>query len=347
MTLKKLAALILAAAAIGGCSASRQGQQTDGATPLLLMVDSSLSGTCAEQAEAFAQDAVLYSGGTLNVDVRTGVSNQDILRGQGCDISLLYNSQLSVMASELSMLSMPFLYDSGMHMSGALNSPELMTRWRELLEPYGIYPLYAIYNGSEMLATNRGALRAASDFSGAVIAMHTGNPDRENTFRALGASVVTHDDESLAGRLGVMTQILPDESGVTHEAPIDTVEVSAAQALLITEPAQTISVVNTGHTISPLWLAVNKDCWDALDEKQQAALMEAGAGLAARLETASRELDSNALGELMRVGATVTDVERKRIAASVYGADGSGGPHSFPFPEYYDKRLYQMIQDMN
>lgn len=345
---KRIPAFLLVLLLLGGCQSSASGPlaATDVHQPmqLLFLVDNSLPIEIVEAADRFADDVALYSKGILQVDVRIGASNQEVLRGRGCAISFLYNQQIANLQPAFSMLSLPFLYNDGAHMSAALNSEELMDRWWALLAPYKIKPLSAIYNGTDMLVTNQGALRAASDFNGVTIALHDGNPDKLAAFRALGANVLAYQEESLAAHLGESVQI--DEKGVVNELSIDTVEVSPEQALSILERPEVLSVINTGHTLSPLWLAINSDDWDRMDDWERAVILEAGAGLTATLEENRRRLDYHLLGEMLAQGATVMDVERRRIANSLYGLDGHGGP-GMNMPGYFDARLYQIIQDLD
>ncbi|MEM1484775.1 TRAP transporter substrate-binding protein DctP [Oscillospiraceae bacterium PP1C4] len=311
---------------------------------LHFQVSSNLQPEVLEQTDAFADRVAALSGGMLQIEVMTGLPDDKTVKTKEADLAFLSNIQMAQADQLFSMFSMPFLYDDDTHMSVALNSEEIRSVLSQRLSSRGMVPLMAVYNGSNYLATDRRELRKPSDFKGLVIAMRTDNADKLMFFEALGAKVLPYTLSTVVPLFKTKVEILPKDLKLPSEiVTVDTVELSLEQTLQLLPDPQTLYLINTYHSLSPLWIVANRDVMSQLSDYERAILDEGLAGLVSELERLKIAHEQELLTQVKAQGITVVEVERSTIASALYGNKGSGTDRYKP-PVYFDNRIYKMIQ---
>ena len=278
----------------------------------------------------------------MKVAVSTGYPDAAALAAGECDLAFLTNNQMSQASPLFSMLSLPFLYDGGPHMSRALNSEDLLGPLGEQLSGR-LVPLAAFYRGGSWVAASK-ALRTPADFKGVALAMGADGPDKLAAFEALGARVLPYPPGATAALLGVTVDVPPEERPTDDpDAPltVGAVEVTLEGADGLPGDPADCTLINSFHGISPLWLAAGAEIWGELSDYERAALLEARSGMLYELEQAAEERERARLAELEGRGMHLTEIERPLAAKTVYEDLQPGG---YAPPGYFDRRLYDKIQ---
>ncbi len=342
----------LAAAAVGlavslcGCG-QRMHSPTLLSTPaqtrtLVLQAHRNLNQNVLVCINEFADTVERMSEGALTIDVQ--LDNPDdttVSRGEA-DIVLLDNEQIARADRMFAMFSLPFLFDNGHHMTNALNSEEVRQILEQRLAEKEIFPMVAFYNGGSHLVTGGQELRTASDFRGVTAAVSTASADESAVFQALGMRILPDTSASLLSQLGEMVE-LPTEDGKSESAPIIAVEATLDQVARLQHLPERIRLINSYHRMEPLWLFVSSQSFGQLTEWEQAVLLEGCAELTAGIEERRAVREAGLREQIHAREIPEVDVERLAIAGALYGKNGQGTDLYTP-PDYFDPRVYQLIQ---
>ena len=324
---RRMLALLLAGlvALAPGCAWEGQGSFSTQSRTLRLWVGPGAGSPLAEQAELFARQAAEYAEGSLAVE-----AVWEEPEAGGWELALLDGGQLAQAAPVFAMFSLPFLYDSWEHLGRALNDRQLLGSLSRQLEGVGLRPLAALYGGSPRLVTAGPELRTPVDFRYLTLALGEGQPQQEAAFQALGARVVS----APAGQAAALLGRTAEDAG-----PVEAAEASLAQAQALAGQVEGLTLINSCHATAPLWLVARSESWEQLPERQQAAVLEALAGLSGRMALQAQEEERTAREALEAAGAALVEVERPLLAQAVY--EGGG----YQLPDFFDRQLYDWIQE--
>lgn len=301
-------------------------------------VNTNLDKEFLEQADLFAADVDRISDGRMAISI-VRVQSEDLPSAE-YDFAYMRNSQIAQMDSSLATLSLPFLYNDAAHLSLALNSPEMMKILKPRLESQ-VFPLTALSSGNALLATTQTATQKEMDtpsyFQELIIGLYEGTPEVKLAFEALGTGVTTFPrGATLVGQLGRSVSIQEQP-----ELKINGVEVSREQILAMPSDPSELYAVETMHDISPVWLTVKTDTWAGLSGWEKAVIQEATAGLISGFEENRSRYQAAWEKEATKKGITLLRPERQALTAMVYD---SGSAASFQLPEYFDRKLFSLIQ---
>ncbi len=324
-----LAGLLAWLPGCGGEGTHTAGGQTQ---QLRLCVDDSLDPEALEQAQQFAQQVEGLSKGDLTVEVFSSDPE-----GQEWDLAFLSCGQLAQENPVFSMFALPFLYDSGAHMSRALNAQSMLESLAQRLEGQRLRPLAAFYRGGAYLASSQLELRTPGDFQEVVLALGEDAPEQAAAFQALGAQVILCPPGLAPSLLG---EQVDDPSGDPGQVEVQVVETTLLEAGNLAWEQDGLTLINSCHGISPLWLVVDEARYDQLTDFQRAVVLEALAGLSGRIEAAVHAREQEQLQNLAERGIAVVEVERPLLAQAVYERGSS-----YEVPEFFDRQLYERIQE--
>lgn len=290
----------------------------------------------------FADAVEQMSGGSLTIDVQLDYPDDTTVGRGEADMVLLNNAQIARADRLFAMFSLPFLFDNGRHMTSALNSEEVRKILEQRLSEREIFPMAVFYNGSRHLVTGGQELRTAADFRGMTVAMSVGSADETAVFQALGVRVLPDAGTSLLSRLGERVE-LPAQDGKSESVSVSAVEVTLDQMLDLSHPPERMRLINSYHSMEPLWLFMSSQSFDQLTGWEQAVLLEGCAGLTAGIEERRAAREVSLREQIRSKEIPEVDVERLAIAGVLYGKNGQGTDLYTP-PDYFDPRVYQLIQ---
>ncbi len=339
-----LLAGVLCASQLCGCSSAPAQPSGPGQTTqtLRFIVGDGLGADMLAAADAFADRVARVSGGSLTIDVRTGRAEFGALARGDAELMLLRNTQLARTNSLFSMFTLPFLYDDNRHMSLALNAQDVRAYVNEAIAPQGVSVLTALYTGGLFFVSDASEMRTPDDFRDLPIAMRTDSADKLALLGALGAQVVPYSRNAIPAAFDTQTQYLPPGGQTTPwTVTIGTVELEASQLAQIGADPNTLYLIKSFHTCSPLWLTANTGAVNRLGSYEQAVLAEACAGLLAELEERFIAAEQAAVDASEREGMLLVEPERAQIAAALY--DGTA-ERAVALPAYFDRRLYDLIE---
>ncbi len=306
---------------------------------LVLQVNRNLSRNVLVCVDEFADAVEQMSGGALTVDVQLGYPNDTTVSREEADMVLLNNAQIARADRLFAMFSLPFLFDNGRHMTSALNSEEVRQILEQRLSEKGIFPMVAFYNGSSHLVTGGQELRTATDFRGVTAAMSVGSADESAVFQALGVRVLPYTS---ALRLGERVE-LSTEDGKSESVSVSAIEVTLDQVLSLEHSSGRVRFINSYHRMEPLWLFMSSQSFGQLTSWEQAVLLESCAGLTAGMEERRSVREAGLREQIRAREIPEVDVERLAIAGVLYGKNGQGTDLYTP-PDYFDPRVYQLVQ---
>lgn len=339
---KTLLALLACLLLLSGCAEKeyvKSPSPVRSVQTLQFEVNTNLDKEFLEQADLFAADVDKISDGRIAISIVRKPSED--LPSAEYDFAYMRNSQIAQLDPSLATLSLPFLYNDASHLSLALNSPEMMKILETRLED-DVFPLAALSSGNALLATTQAATQKEMDtpsyFQELAIGLYESVPEVKLAFQSLGTDVITFPKGvSLANKLG--------ESINTLERPdvkINGVEVSREQILAMSTSSPVLYAVETMHDISPVWLTVKAETWAGFSGWEKAVIQEATAGLISGFEENRSRYRAAWEKEAVKKGITLLQPERQALTAMVY-TSGSGSS-AFQIPEYFDKKLFGMIQ---
>lgn len=302
-------------------------------------VNTKLDKEFLEQADLFAADVDRISDGRMAISIVRMQSEN--LPSAEYDFAYMRNSQIAQLDPSLATLSLPFLYNDASHLSLALNSPEMMKILKSRLESQ-VFPLTALSSGGALLATTQAATQKEMDtpsyFQGLIIGLYEGRAEVTLAFEVLGTSVTAFPrGASLVSQLGRAINMQEQP-----ELRINGVEVSREQLLAMPSTSSELYAVETMHDISPVWLTVKADTWASLSGWEKAVIQEATAGLISGFEENRSRYQAAWEKEATKKGITLLQPERQALTAMVY--DSGSGAASFQLPEYFDRKLFSLIQ---
>ena len=305
-------------------------------------VDAELEQKFLEQARLFAKDVERISSGHLIVSVVE--KKEDTLPESEYDFAYLQNQQLAQFSPSLKTLSLPFVYNDMKHLSLALNSPDIRQLLQKQLNSH-VFPLAALSRGDGLFLSmdvpqgdsiNSSRLMPPY-FQNFTIAVYGKNPEMISVFQGLGMYTVPSPDENF---LSVLNQYIVSEN-VTYF--INGVEVTKEQILKKTEFPDSVYAIETWHNLSPVWFVAQSKTWENLSGWEQAVIQEATAYMIARFEESSNRYQTVWEGEAEKRKIHLVQLERQALAATIY--DSSSGSSHFLLPEYFDKKLFDLIQN--
>lgn len=345
-TMKRLQRVLtgmLCAAQLCGCASAPVQPSGPGQTTqtLRFIVSEDLGADMLAAADAFADRVARVSGGGLTIDVRTGRAEFGALSRGDAELMLLRNTQLARANSMFSMFTLPFLYDDNRHMSLALNAQDVRAQVNEALAGQGVSVLTAIYTGGLFFVSDASELRTPDDFRDLPIAMRTDSSDKLTLLGALGARVVPYSKDAIPAAFDTQAQYLPSDGQTPQTVAIGTAEVDASQLKQIDADPNTLYLIKSYHTCTPVWLAANTAAVESLGSYEQAVLSEACVGLLAELEERFITTEQAAIDASEREGMLLVEPERAQIAAALY--DGTA-ERAVVLPSYFDRRLYDLIE---
>ena len=331
---------------LGGCekevSPAKKPSPIRSIQTLQFEVDASLEQKFLDQARLFAKDVERISRGRLMVSVIE--KKREVLSESEYDFAYLQNQQLAQFAPSLKTLSLPFLYNDMKHLSLALNSPDIRQLLEERLKNH-VFPLAALSRGDGLFlcmdapegdSINSNRLMPPY-FQGLTIAVHEGNSENIPVFQALGIYAVPFSDEDL---LSILNQYVVLDN-VTHF--INGAEATKEEILKKSEFPDPVYAIETWHNLSPVWFVAQSKTWENLSSWEQAVIQEATAYMIARLEESSNRYQSVWEREAEKREIHLVQMERQALAVTIY--DASNGSSHFLLPEYFDKRLFDLIQN--
>lgn len=342
----KAVCLICIVLFLGSCE--KEASQTKKPSPmrsvqtLQFEVEEGLEQKFLEQARLFAKDVERISQGRLMVSVIE--RKKRALAKSEYDFAYLQNQYLAQLAPSLKTLSLPFLYNDMKHLSLALNSPDIRQLIEEQLKLH-VFPLAALSRGDGLIlcmeapegdSINSSRLMPPY-FQGLTVAVHEGNSEIISVFQALGMYAVSSPEEDL---LSILNQyIISDDTA--HF--INGVEATKEEILKKTEFPDPLYGIETWHNLSPIWFIAQSNTWENLSGWEQAVIQEATAYMIARFEESSNRYQSAWEREVEKRKIHLVQMERQALAVTIY--DSSSGSSHLLLPEYFDKKLFDLIQN--
>ena len=218
------------------------------------------------------------------------------------DIAVTSSSTLANFVPDLSVFSLPFLFESAEQMDRALSSPEVIAAINSALDEQGFHLLSVFSAGTRHIMTKT-PVESLADLNGMKIRTMQ-DPAHVDTFNAFGANATPTAYTELYGAL---------ETGVVDGAEAANTNFYSQKFY---EVAPDWAVVGWLELVAPV--IMGKAAYEALPEDIQTALDEAGleAGIAER--KAYLESDNARFADLEKVGVNVThpDTAEFREAAA-------------------------------
>lgn len=218
------------------------------------------------------------------------------------DIAVTANSTLSNFVPDLSVFSLPFIFENAEQMDRALSDPAVREAIQAELEKQGFHLLAVFSAGTRHIMTKK-PVESLADMEGLKIRTMQ-NPAHVDTFNAFGANATPIAYTELYGAL---------ETGVVDGAEAANTNFFSQKFY---EVAPDWAVVGWLELVAPV--IMGKAAYDALPEDVQAALDEAGLE-AGKFERATYLASDNArFADLEEVGVKMTrpDTTEFREAAA-------------------------------
>ncbi len=218
------------------------------------------------------------------------------------DIAVTANSTLSNFVPDLSVFSLPFMFENAEQMDRALSDPAVRDAIQAELEKQGFHLLAVFSAGTRHIMTKK-PIESLADMEGLKIRTMQ-NPAHVDTFNAFGANATPIAYTELYGAL---------ETGVVDGAEAANTNFFSQKFY---EVAPDWAVVGWLELVAPV--IMGKAAYDALPEDVQAALDEAGLE-AGKFERATYLASDNArFADLEEVGVKMTrpDTTEFREAAA-------------------------------
>ncbi|SDG06393.1 TRAP transporter substrate-binding protein [Alloyangia pacifica] len=248
------------------------------------------------------------SGGKASIEVYDNATLGDEMESiQGTqigtvDIAVTANSTLANFVPDLSVFSLPFLFNDAAQMDRALSDPEVLAEIDAALDAQGFHLLSVFSAGTRHIMTKK-PIESLDDMAGLKIRTMQ-NPAHVDTFNAFGANATPIAYTELYGAI---------ETGVVDGAEAANTNFYSQKFY---EVAPDWAVVGWLELVAPV--IMGKAAYEALPEDVQAALDEAGLE-AGKAERATYLASDNARFEdLEKAGVNIThpDVEAFRAAAA-------------------------------
>jgi TRAP-type transport system periplasmic protein len=253
------------------------------------------------RAEEFAGgelDVQLFANGTLG----DATECAEGLRVGNLEMAVLSAAPLSQFATEMNVLTMPFLFDDPEHQHAVVDS-ELGSRIGASLEDAGMHCLGFFDAGSRNVMTVKGPIEEPEDLQGLRIRVMASKL-MVDTLNAMGASAQAMGQGEVYSAL---------QTGV-----LDGWENNPPTAL-------TFKMYETGcthfawtrHLAVPDLVVAGKDFFEALDPKIRSAIERAIDETIARQRVLWREGEERAVAELKSAGMVFNEVDREAFAGRV------------------------------
>lgn len=351
--MQKGAALALACLMVlGGCAprqAAKKPSPTHAVKTLQFAVDAELGQELGEQTGRFAANVERLSGGRLHINIVKGEG--EAANGAAYDLGCLRNSQLARYVPSLATLSLPFLYNDAEHLSLALNSPEMKKTMTGRLQGQ-VVPLAALSSGNALLVSTKAPQKKDMTngnlmpiyFQDTVLAMKN-RAEPVMAFEALGARVALMDKASLTDQLGEEASVKPAGEELSQTATVNTVEATMEQVLAMPFDSTIPYVLETRHDLAPFWLTIRESSWKSLSDWEQAVIQEATASFISGYEDNRSKFRSAWEIEAGKRGVQLFLAERQALTATIY--DSGNGTAYFLLPDYFDKKLFDLVQSFS
>lgn len=218
------------------------------------------------------------------------------------DIAVTANSTLTNFVPDLSVFSLPFLFDDAEQMDRALSDPDVRAAIEEELEAKGFHLLAIFSAGTRHIMTKK-PIDTLADMQGLKIRTMQ-NPAHVDTFNAFGANATPIAYSELYGAL---------ETGVVDGAEAANTNFYSQKFY---EVAPDWAVVGWLELVAPV--IMGKAAYDALPADVQAALDEAGMEAGAIERATYLASDNERFNDLEAVGVNIThpDLAAFRDAAA-------------------------------
>lgn len=252
----------------------------------------------AEELSSGALDVRLFPNGVLG----NATESAESLRAGNLELAVLSAAPLSQFATEMNVLTMPFLFRDPAHQHAVVDS-ELGARLGASLGGAGMHCVGYFDAGSRNVMTVKGPIERPADLTGKRIRVMSSNL-MVDTLNAMGASAQPMGQGEVYSAL---------QTGV-----LDGWENNPPTAL-------TFKMYETGcthfawtrHLAVPDLVVAGKVFWDGLDAGARAAIEQAVAETVGKQRELWREGEEQAVEALKAAGMTFNEVDREAFAARV------------------------------
>jgi tripartite ATP-independent transporter DctP family solute receptor len=292
-------------------------------------------GVCTVAAPVMAQDIILKASHNANAEEPYGVGMREMASilekktgGQATievydnatlgdemesiqgtqmgtvDIAVTSNSTLTNFVPDLSVFSLPFMFEDAAQMDRALSDPEVLAQIQSAVEEKGFHLLAVFSAGTRHIMTKK-PIHSIVDMDGLKIRTMQ-NPAHVDTFNAFGANATAIAYAELYGAL---------ETGVVDGAEAANTNFYSKKFY---EVAPNWAVVGWLELVAPV--VMGKAAYDKLPEDIQDALDEAGVEAGKAERAAYLASDNARFADLEAEGVNITHPDRvpfREAAATV------------------------------
>jgi tripartite ATP-independent transporter DctP family solute receptor len=237
----------------------------------------------------------VYSGNQLGDDVK---ATQNVRAGS-IEMVLTSAAPVTGMAPEFMVFDLPFILTSDKAVDAIFDGP-VGKKLAGTLDSKGLHLLAYYENGFRQLTNSAKEVKSPADLSGLKIRTME-NPIHLATWRALGANPTPMPFSEL---FTAMQQKTIDG----QENPIPTIY------LLKFYEVQKYATL-TGHVYTPFILLINSKLWESLPPEDRKIFEEAAQESAKLERAANRKMNSDQIGELKKVGMTITELSAEQLKA--------------------------------
>lgn len=217
------------------------------------------------------------------------------------DIAVTSNSTLTNFVPDLSVFSLPFLFQDAEQMDRALSEPAVVEEIQAALDSQGFH-LLAVFSAGTRHIMTKTPIETMEDMAGLKIRTMQ-NPAHVDTFTAFGANPTPLAYTELYGAL---------ETGVVDGAEAANTNFFSQKFY---EVAPDWAVIGWLELVAPV--IMGKAAYDALPEDVQAALDEAGMKAGKVQRKAYLDSDNARFADLEAVGVTITRPDDAAFRAAV------------------------------
>ncbi|WP_460353343.1 TRAP transporter substrate-binding protein [Mycobacterium sp. ZZG] len=308
-SLPKVIAMCGLAVSLTLTSCSSGGENSSGATELMLAVETSAGDPLADMLLAFADEVQNELGDSVSLTVQTGgaIGDEEAvlqgLRAGAIDVAAVSGS-VANLDPTFSIMDMPFVFTDRDKVVEFLDGPYGDELSESLVESVGARVLGFGENGFRHITNNKRPIVTSQDLAGLKIRV-PGNPARVALFEALGAAPTQIDigEAYLALDQGVLDG---------QENPLKVID-----AFSFYEKQRYLSL--TAHIYSPVYLTINEDTWQGLSPEIQQGLEKAAAAAAETSRTSGAEADEQLLAKFEAAGVEVNEADVKQLSEAVVG----------------------------
>lgn len=255
--------------------------------------------------ETFAETLAEVSGGEFDVNLFPArqlggaAENVQAVKLGAVEIIWVGTAYLTRTVPELEIVGLPFQFESREEAFGVVDGP-VGDALDEKLAAQDITSLGYMELGFRQLTNSVRPIEKVEDIAGLKIRLQP-NETHLATFRALGANPLAMDVNELYSAL---EQKVIDG----QENPFSIIQVAGY-------PEVQEHVSNTGHFFDFISVVANKNWFDGLSEEQQGWVTEAMDTAVTEQRKLAAEQDGAALGKIVEMGMTYTEVSPELAAA--------------------------------